>query len=143
MSCTSLSISFAAFRPAPARFEGAVAVAVAVHAAPPSGASPAAASSLLLASAAVALFDAAVTPLIARLPHAQLVFHPRGARHMIDPSKLWAGASAVYGEGSPLAPRPSQPPPVCIGVHAVFAPQAYEELLLTFSKGRLFKKKEA
>ena len=36
--------------------------------------------------------------LIARLPHAQLLVHPRGARHMIDPSKLWAGASAVYGE---------------------------------------------
>lgn len=36
--------------------------------------------------------------LIARLPNAQLVVHPRGARHMIDPSALWAGASAVYGE---------------------------------------------
>jgi glyoxylase-like metal-dependent hydrolase (beta-lactamase superfamily II) len=36
--------------------------------------------------------------LIARLPNARLVVHPRGARHMIDPSKLWAGASAVYGE---------------------------------------------
>jgi glyoxylase-like metal-dependent hydrolase (beta-lactamase superfamily II) len=36
--------------------------------------------------------------LIARLPNAQLVVHPRGARHMIDPSVLWAGASAVYGE---------------------------------------------
>jgi len=32
------------------------------------------------------------------LPHAKLVVHPRGARHMIDPAKLWAGASAVYGE---------------------------------------------
>jgi glyoxylase-like metal-dependent hydrolase (beta-lactamase superfamily II) len=36
--------------------------------------------------------------LIAQLPHAKLVVHPRGARHMIDPSILWAGASAVYGE---------------------------------------------
>ncbi|MEW9623306.1 MBL fold metallo-hydrolase [Rhodanobacter geophilus] len=36
--------------------------------------------------------------LIARLPNAKLVVHPRGAQHMIDPSKLWAGASAVYGE---------------------------------------------
>ncbi|MEP6897863.1 MAG: MBL fold metallo-hydrolase [Rhodanobacter sp.] len=35
--------------------------------------------------------------LIARLPNAQLVVHPRGARHMIDPTALWAGASAVYG----------------------------------------------
>ena len=32
------------------------------------------------------------------VPQAKLVVHPRGARHMIDPSKLWAGASAVYGE---------------------------------------------
>ena len=32
------------------------------------------------------------------LPQAKLVVHPRGARHMIDPAKLWAGASAVYGE---------------------------------------------
>lgn len=36
--------------------------------------------------------------LMAQLPNARLVVHPRGARHMIDPSKLWAGASAVYGE---------------------------------------------
>lgn len=36
--------------------------------------------------------------LMARLPNAKLVVHPRGARHMIDPSKLWAGATAVYGE---------------------------------------------
>lgn len=36
--------------------------------------------------------------LMARLPNAKLVVHPRGARHMIDPSKLWASASAVYGE---------------------------------------------
>jgi glyoxylase-like metal-dependent hydrolase (beta-lactamase superfamily II) len=36
--------------------------------------------------------------LMAKLPHASLVVHPRGARHMIDPSQLWAGASAVYGE---------------------------------------------
>jgi glyoxylase-like metal-dependent hydrolase (beta-lactamase superfamily II) len=32
-----------------------------------------------------------------RLPRARLVVHPRGARHMVDPSKLWAGASAVFG----------------------------------------------
>jgi glyoxylase-like metal-dependent hydrolase (beta-lactamase superfamily II) len=33
-----------------------------------------------------------------RLPSARLVVHPRGAKHMVDPSKLWAGASAVFGE---------------------------------------------
>ncbi len=31
-------------------------------------------------------------------PNARLVVHPRGARHMADPSKLWAGTVAVYGE---------------------------------------------
>lgn len=36
--------------------------------------------------------------LMARLPNARLVVHPRGAKHMIDPSQLWAGATAVYGE---------------------------------------------
>ncbi|MBS0590661.1 MAG: MBL fold metallo-hydrolase [Proteobacteria bacterium] len=30
-------------------------------------------------------------------PNAKLVVHPRGARHMIDPSALIAGATAVYG----------------------------------------------
>ncbi|HDN26945.1 MAG TPA: MBL fold metallo-hydrolase [Thioploca sp.] len=32
------------------------------------------------------------------LPNARLVAHPRGARYMINPSKLVAGATAVYGE---------------------------------------------
>lgn len=32
------------------------------------------------------------------LPEARLVIHPRGARHMIQPEKLIAGATAVYGE---------------------------------------------
>jgi len=35
--------------------------------------------------------------LMQQLPHAKLVVHPRGARHMIDPSQLIAGATAVYG----------------------------------------------
>src|SRR3569833_2569755 len=35
--------------------------------------------------------------LLQHLPNAQLVAHPRGAAHMIDPAKLLAGASAVYG----------------------------------------------
>ena len=30
-------------------------------------------------------------------PNARLVVHPRGARHMAEPSKLFAGVSAVYG----------------------------------------------
>ena len=35
--------------------------------------------------------------LLARLPNARMVVHPRGARHMIDPAKLLAGAAEVYG----------------------------------------------
>ena len=35
--------------------------------------------------------------LMCALPNARLVVHPRGVRHMVDPSKLWAGTSAVYG----------------------------------------------
>lgn len=40
----------------------------------------------------------AVGVLLQQLPNARLVVHPRGARHMIDPSRLIAGAAAVYGE---------------------------------------------
>lgn len=36
--------------------------------------------------------------MMAQLPNAQLIVHPRGARHMADPAKLIAGANAVYGE---------------------------------------------
>ncbi|TAN05880.1 MAG: MBL fold metallo-hydrolase [Rhodanobacteraceae bacterium] len=38
--------------------------------------------------------------LMRALPNARLVIHPRGARHMIDPSQLIAGATAVYGEAA-------------------------------------------
>ncbi len=31
-------------------------------------------------------------------PEAELVVHPRGARHLVDPSKLIAGTRAVYGD---------------------------------------------
>ena len=36
--------------------------------------------------------------LLQRLPNARLLVHPRGAPHMIDPARLVAGATAVYGE---------------------------------------------
>ena len=36
--------------------------------------------------------------LMRQCQNARLIVHPRGARHMIDPSKLIAGAMAVYGE---------------------------------------------
>lgn len=36
--------------------------------------------------------------LIAALPSARMVVHPRGARHLINPTALLAGARAVYGD---------------------------------------------
>jgi glyoxylase-like metal-dependent hydrolase (beta-lactamase superfamily II) len=36
--------------------------------------------------------------LMRRLPNATLVVHPQGAQHLIDPTRLMAGARAVYGE---------------------------------------------
>jgi len=36
--------------------------------------------------------------LMARCPNARLTVHPRGARHMLDPSRLMAATVAIYGE---------------------------------------------
>ncbi|WP_221795981.1 MBL fold metallo-hydrolase [Oceanobacter mangrovi] len=36
--------------------------------------------------------------LMAECPNAKLVIHPRGAAHMIDPTRLEAGTRAVYGD---------------------------------------------
>ncbi len=36
--------------------------------------------------------------LMKQCPNAKLIVHPRGARHLIDPTKLIAGAMAVYGK---------------------------------------------
>lgn len=36
--------------------------------------------------------------LMQQYPSAQLVIHPRGARHMVNPRQLIAGSKAVYGE---------------------------------------------
>jgi len=36
--------------------------------------------------------------LVSQLPNARLTVHPRGARHMADPSRLIASTIAVYGE---------------------------------------------
>ena len=36
--------------------------------------------------------------LASKLPNARVTVHPRGARHMIDPSRLWASTLAVYGD---------------------------------------------
>jgi len=40
---------------------------------------------------------------MAACPNAKLVVHPRGVRHMVDPSRLWAGTVAVYGEEDAIA----------------------------------------
>ena len=39
-----------------------------------------------------------VGTLVKHFPDAQVVVHPKGARHLINPEKLMAGAAAVYGE---------------------------------------------
>lgn len=39
-----------------------------------------------------------VGALMRELPRAQVLVHPRGARHLVDPSALYAGALAVYGQ---------------------------------------------
>jgi glyoxylase-like metal-dependent hydrolase (beta-lactamase superfamily II) len=36
--------------------------------------------------------------LMRELPNARCAVHPRGARHLVEPSKLIAGSIAVYGE---------------------------------------------
>lgn len=36
--------------------------------------------------------------LLQQLPQARVLVHPRGARHLIHPTALWQGATAVYGE---------------------------------------------
>ncbi len=38
--------------------------------------------------------------LMLEFPNAQLIVHPRGARHMIDPSRLQQGSLEVYGESA-------------------------------------------
>jgi glyoxylase-like metal-dependent hydrolase (beta-lactamase superfamily II) len=39
-----------------------------------------------------------VGALVRELPAARVLVHPRGARHLVDPSALYAGALAVYGQ---------------------------------------------
>ena len=48
--------------------------------------------------------------LMAALPSAQLVVHPRGARHMIDPSKLVAATYEVYGRDNAIRMYGDIPP---------------------------------
>lgn len=46
-------------------------------------------------------------------PNARVVVHPKGARHLVDPKRLAAGARAVYGESfaelfDPIVPVPKE-----------------------------------
>jgi len=51
--------------------------------------------------------------LLQQLPNARLLVHPRGANHMVDPRRLIAGATEVYGEAEiarsygPILPVPA------------------------------------
>ncbi|THE11173.1 MBL fold metallo-hydrolase [Bacillus timonensis] len=51
--------------------------------------------------------------LLQHCPNAKVVVHPKGARHLADPSRLTAGARAVYGEDfdtlfNPIIPIPEE-----------------------------------
>lgn len=51
--------------------------------------------------------------LMEKCPNAKLIVHPRGARHMIDPTRLIQGAKAVYGASfdklfDPIVPIPEE-----------------------------------
>ncbi|MFS0823788.1 MBL fold metallo-hydrolase [Bacillus sp. 1P02SD] len=51
--------------------------------------------------------------LLQHCPNAKVVVHPKGARHLADPSRLIAGARAVYGEDfdtlfNPILPIPEE-----------------------------------
>lgn len=51
--------------------------------------------------------------LLQECPHATIVVHPKAARHIVDPSRLIAGAKAVYGEQfdslfEPIVPVPQE-----------------------------------
>jgi glyoxylase-like metal-dependent hydrolase (beta-lactamase superfamily II) len=61
--------------------------------------------------------------LMQALPAATLVAHPRGARHLVDPAKLWAGTVAVYGE-EPTRAMYGDPIPVA-AARVVEAPDGF------------------
>ena len=55
--------------------------------------------------------------LMQALPHARLVVHPRGERHMVNPSALLAGARAVYGADEVARSYGEVPPIAAERVH--------------------------
>jgi glyoxylase-like metal-dependent hydrolase (beta-lactamase superfamily II) len=51
--------------------------------------------------------------LLEKLPNAKIIIHPKGAKHLVDPSKLIASAKQVYGEAfeslfAPIVPIPAE-----------------------------------
>lgn len=51
--------------------------------------------------------------LLQQCPNATLIVHPRGGRHLIDPTKLAAGARGIYGDSfseiyDPIVPVPAE-----------------------------------
>ena len=77
--------------------------------------------------------------LMAALPAAQLVVHPRGARHMIDPAKLIAATYEVYGKENAIRMYGDIPPVAASRVieatHESSIKLAGRELLLLDSPG--------
>jgi hydroxyacylglutathione hydrolase len=77
--------------------------------------------------------------LMAALPAAQLVVHPRGARHMINPSKLVAATYEVYGKENAIRMYGEIPPiaaeRVIEATHESTISLAGRELLLLDSPG--------
>lgn len=70
--------------------------------------------------------------LMARLPRARLVVHPRGSRHMIEPARLMAGTRAVYGDA-----RTEQLYGSIVPVPAERVLEAADEAVLTLGKREL------
>ncbi len=57
------------------------------------------------------LDHAGAASLVAREYGARILVHPRGARHLVDPSRLWQAARAVLGEVAEIygEPEPARP----------------------------------
>ena len=62
---------------------------------------------------------------MAALPQARLLVHPRGARHMIDPSALYQGALAVYGQA-----EMERSYGTLVGVSAERVVQSHDEMVI-------------
>jgi len=73
-----------------------------------------------------------VGSLMRELPAAHMLVHPRGLRHMLDPSALWRGALAVYGEAEMARSYGS-----VVGVDAQRSTATHEGMVVTLGARRL------